>query len=367
MQAGQMYRQVLAINPDHQQAYDWLVKIADTHRIPEDAERQKKLRDEFEGMSLHVTNHFLIVYDTSENWARNRAALLEKAHDVFYSTFRRVGFKPMPLKERLVCVLFADHDDYLEHGRTYDKAELGWAAGYYSTRTNLITFYDERQSPQFEEIKQKMAELNGGATQLREALKAAAAQRNHALVAEYRRRLEFVNKQLTWYRNRHEALSKVGNASKTVHEAVHQLSFNSGLQSRRVFYPFWLTEGLATNFETDTPARAFGPLHANDWRKATLRKAQEEDLLVPLETLIAIGRPETDDARKLNTLYDQSWALFGYVFRYERDELETYLEKMLDTPPEIRDGPTLTAEFVEAFGDIDQLQARYDNYLKRLP
>jgi len=367
MQAASLYREVLTIDADHPRAYDALVKIADTTRLPENEARHKALLAEFPGMALHVTNHFLILYDTAEPWARNRAALLEKAHDVFYSTFRRVGFTPLPLSERLVCVLFADHDDYLAYGLKYDNANLGWAAGYYSSKTNRITFYDERQSPQFEQVKRKMAELTGASDELRRAIKAAAGERNHALVAEHRRRLELVNNQLTWYRNRHEALSKVGNAAKTVHEAVHQLAFNSNLQSRRVLYPFWLSEGLATNFETDTPARAFGPLHPNDWRKSALRQLEADDRLLPLAELIAMGRPETDDADRLNAMYTQSWALFGYLFRYERDELNAYMTDLLDKAGEVRDGEALTEEFVEAFGPIDILQRRYDNFLKRLP
>ena len=262
--------------------------------------------------------------------------------------------------------LFADHDDYVAYGLKYDNAQLGWAAGYYSTKTNRITFYDERQSPQFEQVKQKITELNGAADQLRQAIRTAAGQNNHALVTEYRRQLESVSKQANWYRNRHEAISQIGNASKTVHEAVHQLSFNSQLQSRRVFYPFWLSEGLATNFETDNPARAFGPLHPNDWRKNALRDAESKDKLVPLKTLVAVGRPDTTDAYSLDVMYNQSWALFGYLFRYEREALDTYLREIKNTPAEIRDGATLRKEFVDAFGDLDLLQTRYDNYLERL-
>jgi len=367
MQAADLYREVLDRRPDHAEAYAALVKITDTNRLPEDQRRQAELLEQFPGMTLHVTRHFLILHDTAEPWARNRAALLEKAHDVFYSTFRRVGFRPLPLRERLVCLLFADHDDYLAYGRKYDNADLGWAAGYYSSTTNRITFYDERQSPQFQQVKQKMAELTGAGDELRGAIRAAAADRNHALVAEHRRRLQQVNGQLTWYRNRHEALSKVGNAAKTVHEAVHQLAFNSNLQSRRVLYPFWLSEGLATNFETDAPARAFGPLHPNDWRKTTLRQLQADDQLLPLEQLIAVGRPDTTDIDRLNAMYTQSWALFGYLFRYERDELNAYMTDLLGKAGQVRDGEALTDEFVEAFGPIDTLQRRYDNYLKRLP
>lgn len=366
MQAASLYREVLQLKPEHDGAYDRLVKITDTHVLPHNAERHDELLKQFKGMSLHTTRHFIILYDTSEPWARNRAALLEKAHDVYFSTFRRVGFKPLPLEQRLVCLLFADHNDYLAYGLKYDNANLGWAAGYYSSKTNRITFYDERQSPQFEQVKQKIAELTGAADQLREAIRTAASQNNHALVSQYRRQLEAVNKQAKWYENRHEALSKIGNASKTVHEAVHQLAFNSQLQSRKVFYPFWLSEGLATNFETDNPARAFGPLHPNDWRKNALRQAQSKDQLVPLAQLVAIGRPDTSDAYALDTMYNQSWALFGYLFRYERDALNTYLRKIKDTPPEVRDGQTLRQEFVDAFGDLDQLQKRYDNYLKRM-
>lgn len=366
-QAGQMYRRALAIDADRADAYQAWVKVADTHRLPENAERQAELRRRFPDMKLHVTDHFLILYDTSEQWARNRAALLEKAHDVFYTTFRRVGFRPLPLSERLVCVLFDDHEAYLAYGLAHDHTQLGWAAGYYSTRTNRIVFYDDRKSPQFREVNQKMAALEASSAAQREALKAAADARNYALVAEHRRRLALAEKQLRWYRNRVEAISKVGNAAKTVHEAVHQLAFNSGLQSVEAFYPFWLSEGLATSFETDAPSEPFGPLHPNEERKASLLKAIESDQLVPLEELVAIGRPDVTDPERLVVLYDEAWALFGYLFRYEREALQRYLADRLDRPRGERDGAVLREEFVEAFGDIGSLQRRFDNYLRRLP
>src|SRR5213076_2929676 len=40
------------------------------------------------------------------------------------------------------------------------------------------------------------------------------------------------------------------NVATVVHEATHQIAFNSGLHTRQADNPLWLTEGMAMYFET---------------------------------------------------------------------------------------------------------------------
>ena len=78
LQAASLYRETLKLKPDHQDAYDRLVKIADTHVLPENTRRHAELLKEFKGMSLHTTRHFIILYDTTEPWPHRLAPCLPR-------------------------------------------------------------------------------------------------------------------------------------------------------------------------------------------------------------------------------------------------------------------------------------------------
>lgn len=363
-QAAALYARVLELQPDHPRAYERWVAIADTTELPPEDDRIAALKQDFPAMRMHLTRHFIILFDTDERWARTRAGLLEKAHDVYYATFRRVDFRPLPLRQRLVCILFNSHRDYVDYALKVDNAKMGWSAGYYSTRTNRIVYFDDRDSPIFRQVVEKKQQLEQRVDELRDRIR---NERNHAIVAQLRRELDQTTRQLTWYRNRHEALAKLGNASKTVHEAVHQLAFNSRLQARGTRYPFWISEGLATNFETDNPASPFGPLHPNDLRRAALQQhIRDGGAMVPLDQFVTITRVPAEDQQQAMLIYNQGWALFGYLFRYHRDELRQYLDAAVNLPPGERSAEQLHEDFVEAFGPTEPIQKKFTQWVNRL-
>ncbi len=365
-QAALMYHRVLELDPDQNDAYQRLVRIADTTRLPADAAYRAELRNAFPDHELHVSEHYLVLYDTDEKWARSRAALLEKAHDVFYATYRRMGFRPRPLKRRMVCVLFADHADFDAYARRVDRVSMGWSAGYYSTGTNRIVFYDERTSPHFKKMLEKIESLRAQADDLRAQITAASNARQHAIVFDLRAKLEEVDKQLRWNRNRHKAISKDGNTVKSTHEAVHQLAFNSGHQNAAVQYPFWFNEGLATNFEPANAAERFGPLQLNEYRRLQLVDTLKETEPIALKDLVSTHKPPTDDLDHTLLMYNQAWALYRFLFKFHRDELKAYVRHMNTAKHGRRTPEQFEKDFVDAFGPIDKLEPKYKRYLDNL-
>jgi hypothetical protein len=364
-QAMTLYRQVLGTQPDHEKAFDRLHRLYANNRLPIDEDWQQQAAADFEGFKTHATAHFLIIYDTDENWARNRGILLEKAHNVFYSTFIRLGFRPMPLEQRLVCVLYADHADFAAYAKRVDKHDMGWSGGYYSGRTNRIVFFDDRTSPRFRSLKTRIDEIDQQIEGLQAQLDRALRNQEQALVMRLRHLIAERHKQKRWYQNRREAMAQMGDALKTVHEAIHQLAYNSGLQSPQSRYPFWLGEGLATNFETNEPAGPFGPMHGNPQREAGMKQMVADDKLLPLDDFVGLILPPTDDVDELARHYDQAWALFNYLFRYERDELRAYMDQLAATPGE-RSEAELKAAFVESFGELEPLQERFFRYCRKM-
>lgn len=368
-QAMDLYHQVLQLKPDHQLAYEALVHLSDTVGLAEENARIEQLRGEFpDAFGIHVSPHFLVVYDTDEQWARQRAALLEKAHAVYFNTFGRLGYRPIPLPQRLVCVLFDSHENFMAYGKAMDNMTMEWSAGYYSTRSNRTAFFHDRQNPAYEHAAKRISELDSNIAQYRQQIRHASTQRNHAAARQIRQQMNLASRERTWYHNRLEAVAKLGNASKTVHEAVHQLAYNSGIQVVGRMYPFWVTEGLATNFETDDPSKPFGPMHDNLNRSRLLIEAHSQDRLMPLADFVALHQlPDSaSQAESVAILYSQAWGTFRFLFRYKADQTRDYLRALAEAEPGPREAEQLRAEFIEAYGRIDTIEKLLENYFKRL-
>ncbi len=365
--AAELYHEVLELDGEHHGAYDRLVRLTDTRRLPEQPERQKALLDHFgDDFELHVAPHYLVVYNTDKAWAINRAVLLERTHHLFTQAFRRGDFRVVPLKERLVCLLLADHDQFTAYAREADGVDVGWSAGYYSSKTNRTAFFDETNSPNFRKVTDRVARLEKVETGLREKLRAARRARSRAHEAHYREKLDAVRKELRWYRNRHSAVADMGNAAKTTHEAAHQFAFNMGLQVRGHMYPFWLSEGIATNFETVDPAAPFGPHHDNPGRRRLLTKAWEAEALLPMDAFIVMVRPPVEDERRLAVAYSQAWGLFRFLLKYRRAELQDYLDAIAAGPRGERSPQQRREAFDDAFGELSRIEREFELYVKRL-
>lgn len=366
-QAAVHYRRVLELNPDHESAYDRLVYVSDQHRLPKDAARHELLKREFgDGFRIHLTRHFLVVYNAEEQWSRLRAALLERTHDVYYNTLRRLGYRPMPLTERLVCVLFADHESYQAYAQRTDSRVMIWAAGYYSSLHNRTAFYHDQDNPAYEKVRRRMVELEKAIDVMNEQMRQAIQARNHAIVHDLRGKIGGLRKELNWYRNRIKAVAQLANASKTVHEATHQLAFNSGFQQRGKMYAFWFSEGLATNFETNNPSEPFGPMHDNLGRRKILTDALERRQLTPLKQFVTMRNPNGHTNEQVSIHYAQAWGLFRFLFRYRSEQMRQYLAQLRDAPLGPRNADRMLAEFTAAFGPIEQVQRQWDRHLATL-
>ena len=156
----------------------------------ESARRKKsaELRKEFgDGYKVFTTRHWILVYKADIGWVKACGEMLERTHDTFVATFEKAGFKLRKLDEDLVGVLIGEEKDYLEY-RERQRSQRGRSGpsrggGVYSSRTNRITFFDDRT---------------------RQRSRSGLRSRPADLV----------------------------NMSKAAHEGAHQLAFNLGLHKR---------------------------------------------------------------------------------------------------------------------------------------
>ena len=360
LQAGEHLRRILLQNPNHQQAYRDLLELSSKIKIPIDQAKREQLLKKFgQGFSLHATDHFLLVHNTTEAWARQQGRLMERAHRDFFDAFTKAGFRPWPLARRQVCVLFEKHADFAAHALKTDKVDMSRFGGYYSPRFNRTLFYNEKTNPQVQAAQQRVGEIQDRITDLKKRLAETSAR---TVQSRLQVQIAEATGELTRARTRRMLVrTSIGNANaaKTTHETVHQLAYNTGLQTRGVMHPFWLSEGLATNFELLPPATEIGPHRINSGRKAELIEARRNGRLEPLARFITRHRPSAQlDRAKAE--YAQAWALFRFLFRTRPEKLNQYMKKLAAMQPGRRARDKLGEEFTDVFGPIVELQEAFD-------
>ncbi|HET9064127.1 MAG TPA: DUF1570 domain-containing protein, partial [Candidatus Binatia bacterium] len=113
------------------------------------------------------------------------------------------------------------------------------------------------------------------------------------------------------------------NASTTIHECVHQLSFHMGLLRADADTPHWLSEGIATLFESSLRGEVRDPGATNPERLATFRIARRTDRMIPLADLLASDGAFFSAAHP--QAYAQSWVLTSFLLRERPAALRDYM------------------------------------------
>lgn len=151
----------------------------------------------------------------------------------------------------------------------------------------------------------------------------------------------------------------------TIHEAVHQLHFHTGVLNIHIQYPLWLCEGLATTFESNTTKRAFGPEQDFQPRREHFRWLVDTNKLLPLKSLVQLDTlPDTSQQTSF-TIYNQSYALVCWLINKRPKEFSNYLMLLRLEPPGRPSGNRHLELFEKAFGDTMKLQKQWLNYEAR--
>ncbi|MDY7109284.1 MAG: DUF1570 domain-containing protein [Planctomycetota bacterium] len=355
--ADAVYRRILDDDPLHRLARRALLELARRRPLPGSSPAYDHARALLPPrFGEYQTRRFVVLSDADVSWTRLQAQRLERAHHQFHRFARRLGLEPLPLRHKLVCVLFADRVEYQQFARTKDDVADPWIAGYYSPKNDRVVFYQGEANPSVVEARHRLKQMRCEMDSLaREADDAAReGRREHARVL--RQQQQRYRDHLQRESARVSAFAEQISTATTIHETTHQLLFHTRLQSPRIQYPIWISEGLATSFETDDPDSAFGPDHEYAPRREAFGKVLRADDLVELRDLVALTRLAPTDERLIHAVYQQSYALVTWMNRSRRDELAAYLRLMLAEPPGSITADRYRALFEQAFGDIDRLQ-----------
>ncbi len=285
---------------------------------------EEKLLDEFPDFHVHTTDNYVICYNTTRQYAVWCGSLFERLRRAFTNYWDRAGIEMHRPDFPLVAIVFADQASYFR----YAQPEIGAAAqkvvGYYSLQSNRMTMYD---------LTGVQAILQAG---------------------DIRSSRSDINVMLS----RPQAVPLV---STIIHEATHQVAFNSGMHERFADIPLWVSEGLAMYFETPdlTSASGWRGIGAvNVSRLTTFQRGLVSGRLGSLESLVA-----TDDRmRNLGegaNAYAEAWALCYYLIRRKPREFAAYLSDLSEKKPMFWDQPE---ERLEAFEDhLDASPAEIQN------
>jgi len=274
-----------------------------------------QLQREFgRGFEVSGTGNYLVVHPAGQKdrWAQR----FEDLYRAFVHYFSVRGMRPTSPQFPLVAIVFHSQRAFLEYGRQIGGNISPGILGYYSPVTNRIILYDVTQG--------------------------RASDKN-------------------WHVN----------AETIIHEATHQIAFNTGLHSRLAAPPRWVGEGLAMLFEAPG---IWNPRHhphlqdrVNRYRLQVFRRyaSQRPRGFLPQ----FISQSDQEFARTPGISYAEAWALSFFLAEKEPAQYMKFLARTAAREPLVQyDRATQRAEFVDVFGqDLNMLEARYLRFLTQLP
>ncbi|MGQ0637338.1 MAG: DUF1570 domain-containing protein [Planctomycetaceae bacterium] len=287
----------------------------------------RQLQAEVGGDSeIVVTLHYVICTRAGRPYAQWCGALFERLYAAFHNYWKQRGLELREPEFPLPAIVLADAKQFAAFATRDEGPELADAKGYYSIRSNRMVLYD-----------------------------LTAADGRARSEADISRRLA----------------AAPFNIATVVHEATHQIAFNSGLHTRYADNPLWLTEGMAMYFETPDLASRSGWKTVGAVNDPRLRQFREyvsrRRPANSLETLLAADARFTA-ADQMADAYGEAWALSYFLIRTRKDDYARYLRALAAKPRMIWDQPAeRLAQFRECFGaDLRALDAEFLKHTRRL-
>lgn len=291
------------------------------------------LREFPNGFRIHSTANYVICYNTSDAYAEWCGSLFERLYRGYYGYWKNRGWELQKPEFPLVALVFDDKASYA----AYAQKELGDATqsiiGYYNVQTNRVTMYDLTGVDELRKTQRGVS----SAAHINQVLSQPAAERTVATI---------------------------------VHEATHQLAYNSGLQTRLAGNPMWVSEGIAVYFETPDLDNARGwrsigamnRLHWNRFRESLERRPA--DALRDLLTKDALFR----DPKTSSDVYAGAWALNYYLLKVRSAQYVKLLRELAQLAPLAEVSPEeRVAQFERAMGEkLEQTDEAFLRYMRRL-
>jgi len=262
------------------------------------------------GYRVTGASRYMVAHPAGQRdlWAQRFDALYRS----FIQYFTARGFTPQPPRFPLIAVCFANQREFMEYAADHGYRAGAGLLGFYAPADNRIYLFDTTRG-------QPTAD---------------------------------------WGMN----------AETIIHEATHQMAFNTGIHQRQAETPVWVAEGLATLFEAPgvwNASQHRDPLdRVNRYRHEAFTRHSERRPHSYLRTLVSSDSPFSNP----DQAYAQAWGVTFYLTETRPRDYLRYLAKTMEVQP----GGQYTAkererDFVSVFGDDwTKLEAEIQRYLARL-
>lgn len=233
--------------------------------------------------AIHETDHFLLCSDASDIYTVYCGKLLESVLTKYQAFFRESAVTLNSPATKLQVVIFRNPTTFSEHARQqHPETDFSDVPGYYSIRDNQML----------------VTAVSGDRL--------------------FRRESDLV-RELKKNRRQVETL---------VHEVIHQLAFNTGLQVRYAANPMWLSEGFAVYFEGTSgsgPLAWNRPGETSRTHLPTLKRLQRnQPFPIALESLLG-SDSAFQMADQAAFAYAEAWALTHYLIVRKREAFDRLL------------------------------------------
>ncbi|MCH9652991.1 MAG: DUF1570 domain-containing protein [Planctomycetes bacterium] len=319
-----------------------LKKVTSFRRVAAEFQRlplnkmKLQLQNEF-GPFFEVisTRHYLICAPRGK--AKAYGGVFEDLYQSFSHYFSLRGYQVKSPEFLMVTIIFPDRTQFYDYCKKDGVRTSQGLLGYYHPHSNRTALFDQSTATKSVSIEQDREE-------------------NEFTYS----RLSTSGKNLT------EALRDT-----MIHEATHQVAFNTGLHSRVGENPRWVVEGLATTFESDdlrthTGGRGksisrinrnrllwFANYAQNRRKKNSLQSFIREDKLFQSSTFDA---------------YAEAWALTFFLVETQPARYARYLKKISQRDP-LKEYPAESRErdFKEVFKtNLKSLEVDYLTFIDQL-
>ncbi|MBQ15693.1 MAG: hypothetical protein CMJ65_01075 [Planctomycetaceae bacterium] len=277
---------------------------------------------------ITTTRHYTIVSSADPRYARWCGLLFERLRTAFVTYWKGRGLALAEPEFPMVAIVLKNRDEFNRFAKRDAGLDSTQAVGYYSMLTNRIVLYD---------------------------LAAVPGRPPAGTAAEIQRRLATAPRAI----------------ATVVHEAAHQVAFNSGLHRRLADNPLWLAEGMAVFFETPDLRSRTGWRTVGQVNRPRLARfvefVRQRRRPGSLKSLVTVDRRFRDAPSEIDA-YAEAWALSYYLMRARRKQYLAYLKTIAAKPllrwdtPEVRQ-----ADFEAAFGnDWQKLDRQFLKYMSRV-
>lgn len=277
--------------------------------------------------SVHSTDHYVIVTNTSQAYAKWCGGVLERLRQAIFNFWKTRDLELTSPEFPLPVIILSRKEDFGKLA-VYDRTPASaQGQGYYLITGNRVVLYD--------------LTADGGASAAKS-------------IADVQRKLA-------------RSPYSVGTV---VHEATHQIAFNCGVHTRYADNPLWLTEGLAMYFETPDLTGRRGWRTVGKVSQVRLRQFRDyvskRRAANSLETLLRDNSRLVDSEQAIDA-YAESWALTHFLIRSRGRQYSAFVRRHAHRPRLKFDSPDARlAAFTSEFGELPILEKQFLNYVRRL-